>query len=133
MWHCSDSQASPAWLHCHKAIYCLFEQCFLRQSVSPAHQNPLEVMKRHTKNLLHLESTESMVSTTVEDIMKCVQSFKLQTASSFTINKSIRSTEELQMALYSLVFLLCMLNKVEAAGGASSCASVHLLFRVTLG
>lgn len=30
------------------------------------------------------------------------------------------------------VFLLCMLNKVEAAGGASICGSVHLLFRVTL-
>lgn len=74
-----------------------------------------------------------MVSTTLKDIIKCVQSFKLQTASSFTINKSLRTTEQLQMTLYSPVFLLCMLNKVEAAGGASSCASVHLLFRVTLG
>lgn len=72
-----------------------------------------------------------MVSTTVEDKIKCVQSFQLQTASSFGISTKLKEYRGI-LALYSLVFLLCMPNKVEA-GGALSCASVHLLFRLTLG
>lgn len=81
-----------------------FEQLF-RKMLTKSKLEKLRLWN-DTKNLLHRWSTGSMISMTVEDIIKCVQSFKLLTASSITINKSIRSTEELQMTLYSVVFLL---------------------------